>query len=80
MLFKRKKKEYKMPDSYALSVVRDVKASDQRAGYIRPPQYYDCYRKLLSDRFRKYKQADFELDVKRLGPGHYTKLKEVTLG
>ena len=42
MLFKRKKKEYKMPDSYALSVVRDVKASDQRAGYIRPPQYYDC--------------------------------------
>ena len=29
MPFKRKKREYKMPDSYALSVVRDVKASDQ---------------------------------------------------
>ena len=75
MFFKRKrKKTYKVADKYALMTVQSIKESDKKAGYVRPAEYYECRRKLLSKKYRRYKQ-----DVERIGHGHYEKeLKEVS--
>lgn len=79
MLFKRKKKELKFADKDALMAVQSVKDVDRQTGYVRPPEYYECYHKLISKKYRRYKKADFDRDVDRIGHGHYEKeLKEVS--
>lgn len=78
-VFQKKKKTYKVADKYALMTVQSIKESDKKAGYVRPAEYYECRRKLLSKKYRRYKQEDFEKDVERIGHGHYEKeLKEVS--
>lgn len=66
-MFGKKKKVYKGSDKVARQFVEAIKASDRSYNLYYPQEYYDCYFKLLSRRYKKYLQEDFQRDIEKLG-------------